>query len=66
MLNVIVVVAIALAILAPAVLLSGWVVMLCLGALSHIFVVPTLAIGFWPAVLVSFIISLLFGGVARD
>lgn len=51
---------IAAVIIAPFVLLGGWIVMLCLGALAHIFVVPALAIGFWQSVLVSVILSILF------
>lgn len=47
-------------ILAPFILLGGWIVMLCLGALAHIFVVPALAIGFWQSTLVSVILAILF------
>lgn len=42
--------------------LGGWVTMLCLGALAHIFGLHFLAIGFWPSCLVSFILGLLFRG----
>lgn len=49
--------------LAPAVLFGGWVTMLCLGALAHIFSASTLAIAFWPSVLVSLIIGILFGSL---
>lgn len=45
---------------APFVLLGGWIVMLCLGALASIFGVAALAIGFWQSVLVSIILSILF------
>lgn len=45
---------------APFVLFGGWVVMLCLGALAHIFGVAALAISYWASVLVSIILSILF------
>ena len=50
---------------APAILFGGWITMLCLGALAHIFSVPTLAIAYWPSVLVDVILFLLFGSVGR-
>jgi hypothetical protein len=57
--------AIALVVLAaflvPALLCGGWIIMLCLGALAHIFGVAGLAIAFWPSVLVSVILGVLFG-----
>jgi len=52
------------AILAPAFLIGGWVTMLCLGALAHIFHATALAIAFWPSVLVTFIMGILFGSVS--
>ena len=60
---------VALAILAILVLLvgvflfSGFVWMICLGALAHIFNVPDLAIGYWASVVVAIIFSALFGGL---
>jgi len=51
---------VAAIIIAPFVLLSGWIVMLCLGALAHIFVLPWLAIGFGPSCLVALIFAVLF------
>lgn len=44
------------------VFLGGFIWMVCLGALSHIFDAKKLAIGFWPSVLVSVIASALLGG----
>lgn len=44
----------------PLILFGGWVVMLCLGVLAHIFGVAALAIGFWQSVLVSLILNILF------
>jgi len=44
----------------PLFLLGGWIVMLCLGALAHIFGIWNLAIGFWPSLLVGIILSILF------
>lgn len=60
-LGVLITVLVAAAILAPFVLLGGWVTMLCFGALAHIFGAAALSIGFWPAVLVSLILTLLLG-----
>lgn len=57
----IIIIGVALGFLIPAFLLGGWVTMLCLGALAHVFSVPELAISFWHSVLVSMIIGLLFG-----
>jgi hypothetical protein len=51
---------VAAIIIAPFVLLGGWIVMLCLGALAHIFAVATLAIGFWQSCLVALILEILF------
>jgi len=48
-------------ILAPIVLISGWIVMICLGALAHIFGAPALAIGYGPSCLVSLILAILVG-----
>jgi hypothetical protein len=53
--------AVTILLLAPFLLLSGWIVMLCLGALAHIFGVAALAIGFWQSTLVSVILAILFG-----
>lgn len=50
----------------PFALLGGWIWMLGLGALSHIFDVPNLAIGFWQSVLVAFIVNLLIGGGVKS
>lgn len=50
-------------VLAPIFLFSGWVWMLGLGGLSHIFGVPELAIGYWQSVVVAMIISILIGAV---
>lgn len=47
-------------IMAPFILFGGWIVMLCLGILAHIFVASWLAIGFEQAVVVSVILSILF------
>lgn len=43
------------------VLLGGFIWMICLGALSHIFGFEKLAIAFWPSVLVSLIFNILLG-----
>lgn len=45
--------------LGPCVLLGGWITMLCLGALAHIFGQAWLAIAFWPSILVDIILSVL-------
>jgi hypothetical protein len=47
-------------IIIPFVLLGGWIVMLCLGALAHIFGWTALAIGFWQSTLVAVILEILF------
>lgn len=44
----------------PFVLLGGWIVMLCLGALAHIFGVAALSIGFWQSCLVALILEIIF------
>lgn len=57
---------VVLGIIVPAVLFGGLVWMLALGALSHIFNVPNLAIGYWQSVLVSLIFALLFGAIGSS
>jgi hypothetical protein len=52
--------AVAAVIILPFVLLGGWVVMLCLGALAHIFGAVALSIGFWQSCLVALILEILF------
>lgn len=47
-------------------LLAGFIWMLCLGALSHIFDAPQLAISYWQSVCVAIIFSLLFGGITSS
>lgn len=44
-------------------LLGGFVWMIGLGILSHVFHAKNLAIGFWPSVLVAFVVNLLLGGL---
>jgi hypothetical protein len=51
---------VAALIVAPFVLLGGWIVMLCLGALAHIFGIVALSVGFWQSCLVSLILAILF------
>lgn len=60
--KVVTILAIFLLLVVPLFLLGGFIWMICLGALSHIFDIPKLAIGYWPSVLVGVIFSLLFGG----
>lgn len=50
----------------PVILMGGFIWMILLGALSHIFNVPNLAISFWQSVLVSLIFSLIFGSLGKD
>jgi hypothetical protein len=57
---------IALCLLIPAMLMSSWILMLCLGALAHIFGWANLAIGFWPAVVVNIILGIIFGSVSYE
>jgi hypothetical protein len=52
--------ALAAIIIAPFVLLGGWVAMLCFGALAHIFGLAALSIGFWQSCLVALILEILF------
>lgn len=54
-----------LAVWFSAALLAGFIWMIGLGILSHIFHVKNLAIGFWPSVLVAFVVNLLLGGLRR-
>lgn len=56
----------ALIILAAIIAFGGFVWMISLGALSHIFDVPRLAISFWQSVLVSIIFGLLFSAGSRN
>lgn len=46
-------------------LIGGFIWMICLGALSHIFDIPKLAIGYWPSVLVAVIANFLLGAARR-
>ena len=46
-------------------LIGGYTWMICLGVLSHIFDVPSLAISYWQSVVVAFIANLLLGGFSR-
>lgn len=45
-------------------LLNGFLWMVALGALSHIFNVPNLAIGYWSSVLVAFIGNIVIAKIA--
>jgi len=61
MIGITAVILLVLIFLVPIFLLNGWIVMLCLGALSHIFGFTAIAIGFWPSVVVGIIIFILIG-----
>jgi hypothetical protein len=55
-------IALASIIILPIVLFGGWIVMLCLGALAHIFgpAATFLAVGYWQSCLVALIFAVLF------
>lgn len=52
-------------IVVSAFLFGGFIWMICLGALAHIFNAPSLAISFWKSVVVGVIFAVLFGGISR-
>jgi hypothetical protein len=61
----IVVVILIFLLVSAVILLGGFIWMLGLGALAHIFGVSALAIGYWQSCIVALIVGILFGGLRK-